>query len=594
MSYVRKVKCREEFHHANGDTFNNGTADFLRGSVPQQWTMTYDSTTGGSVAGPNIASEVYLTNHDNQVYGIENQMMFEIGIEASSIAHSATTGMGMIFMADAMGGTWTNCYRLRQTATTLYIEKSGDSGANWTTIGSDSIAGAPNTVTHYRVIYCPQTLDFYGISGSLVQGYFAVYSSIDRELVHDNLVLTCTDSSSPLTAGGYMGVYSGVSANIDCYYFGAYRLWELNVARVKYEHEINETSLAEVTFERNPDRIQPYWSEADVVEIWNREEDRENSYTRLRRVFHGQVEVIPVANKTAQINLVGMMDELKRQQVQAGSAYTGTIESTIQNILPEDGSNQGLMGGTTTHYLHRLNISITSQNTNRYFQGATGDIELLKILAEDGDFMFYHPDGRFFIRKTLVDDSLELDGTSYYNNIISINYLNDLTQVFNDVDVYYNGWSASPSSSTDATSRSAFGQRARVISDMNGLSSTIAGNVGTETLDSTKTSPRIIEIGIAQQHFNIFPGYMVSCILPGTDVGTNATAGLPDPDTGNWVAEDCTVVKVTYDSAASDTGNHKIYVVKNNQAAGTTPIIRKIGDLGSIDKTTRNLYAQDV
>jgi hypothetical protein len=593
--YVRKLLYRENLHHATGTTYDNTSTSYFLASTADNWTMSYNSMTGGNITGPAVASEVYLSNFDS--FSLENQMIFEVACSGTDITDTPTTGMGMIFMADDKADSFTNAYRLRQTVTTIYIEKTGDGGTTWSTVGSASLSAGGGTTYHYRVYYSKADLDYYGLSFEFEEGNFQVFRGTSQEEVNNTSVLTCTDSSSPLTSGGYMAFYSGVSCVGTYEYMGCYRLWELDVTRVKYTHEVDEVSTAEVYLRQDPDVVIQRFDFSDRVEIWNSEETVVTNKRYLRIVFDGTVTKAPFSNRVRKIELEGILDELVQVPWHESTAQTGTIESTLQTILPEDGDPGVLATNTTTTTaLHRQNIDIASQNTNRTIAGASSFIDFKKMLKEVGGFMFYHPDGRFFIRDSLVTSpSLTISSMSKDNNITKIEYLIDGSEMVNYVDGYYNGF-ATPNNTNDATSVSSHGVRGIPHVDMKIESSTVSGNVGANLTSEYADLRRVVVITTLQRGFDIFPGFRVDAILAGTDVGTNSLEGVPDTDTNTWTQEPCTCNKVMYDSAGLGDGNYMIFLAKNDPNSLNDPVRRHHGFRSGMvqRRNTENLYSLDV
>jgi len=586
MTGVRKVIYRDNLHHATGTTYDNTSTSFLKASSANNWTMSYNVTTGGRITGPNVGSDAYLTNVSTNSFTEPSQAIFECAGEAQVIG----AGMGMLFMADGDAAGFTNAYRVFLDGSSLFIQKTTNGGSSWNLIGQTSYAAVNNTVYHFRVYYSGSALSFYGKNLGFTAGRFYVWVDTDRNTINEgDYDLTATDGS-PLTSGGYMGFYQGINAIGTFDYLGCFRLWELGVEDIEYVHEMDEDSIATVKFERHPDQYQQYWVEDDKAEIWVTEANRTDSKLETRLTFFGRVERTPEFSARSRINLIGLTAELGQLNWQNGSAFTGTVEAALQDILPEDGGTEGATTSMTDcFYAHRNNISLTGNTTNRFVQGGNARTEVKKILKEEGGFTFMHPDGRFFIRNTLVNASQTLDTSDSDVNFVGVRQLRDATQIVNDVDVYYNGWTT-PSNSNDGTSRSAYSNRGGQVVDMMSQGSTQAGNVASATTGEYAGSPTIAIVSLAQQRFDILPGHRIDAIIAGTEIGTNATGTIPDSTVGNWSAESCTCTRVEYKMTD---GIHRIVLVKNDQGSPNEPLYRSIGNKASVADNVVNLYSLD-
>jgi hypothetical protein len=253
-----------------------------------------------------------------------------------------------------------------------------------------------------------------------------------------------------------------------------------------------------------------------------------------------------------------------------GTTRTGTISDTIAEILNEDGgcfSTIGSPSSSLTYVLHKNNVETIATNTNRNVRGVNAMNEVKSLLAEVGGFFTMFPDGRFFVKTSLIDPSITISSLETTDNIVDVEYIYDATQIKNSYENYYTGY-ATPVTSIDYTSKNAYGARSGTLVDMRVQTSAVAQNVANKGKTGFKDNPRMVKVTCAQKHFNVFPGMKILVKLAGSDLGTNDY----DTDTDNWVAKAMTCVQTTYDS---DSGEHCLYLIENASGADDTPVRRR-------------------
>ena len=610
MSYIRKVRLKEWLHHATATTYDNSSTDQLIGRTSDDWTVTY-ALDIGKVSGPQTATANYLTNYT--AHTIDKYHMYETSFTPLQGLDEDTSnsdqGVGLLFRADGRADAYASAYRLRQTDTTLYLEKTTNSGVGWTELGKYAETAVADTRYYYRVLFSDSAMSIYGTATNLTAGKFMVYRTTTvgvygRKLANTSGTGTEVDGA-PLTAGGFMGPFVGetdgsaVQPDMDCWNFSAYKMFEADVRSLKIKDKMSEVSKLTVSFSRNPDTLAGTWLSStdttlygvgDRIEVIGIEDDRANAHEVETPIFDGRVEILPSDNRTS-LGCDGWTTELGNMHWQDSTKLTGAVTTELGTQLAGDGGIIGGTAGTETeaYVLHNLNIIALATTTERVVQASNSLITFNQLCQEIDYWHSFRPDGRFLVRTDMEDTQSH----SILNSDANLNFLEfiavfDGNQIKNVVSEYYTGW-PSPGNSTDATSKSDYGVRNNVFSDMFIQNSTVAGRVGDNIVSKFKNNLRLVKIQLMQQGLNIFPGDRVDVILAGTELGTNDY----DTDTGNWSVARMTCTEKEYNSA---TGIVSLILTRADDANdeafhNSWPFGRDTAGLG---RTNKNQYALDV
>lgn len=566
--FIRKVLRKEYFHYTNGTYFDSGTALYNTASTADNWTVTYNGTTGGYVTSPTAGTEMYLSN----ALGVtvpETQLMFEFHCKASAwngTNTNGTEGVGLAFCTDAIANaTVSTGYRLRQCADGLYVDQM--TAGNWTNLININATAALNTDYYYRIIFFAHSIYLHGAKiGNGTAGSMYIY----RGTTYDSLDYKGTTAGSPVYVTGNHGPYKGSATTATFKNFGVYGMYNLDIDYCVVEHKLDEDSRLTFALTRNPDQIRKLYSVNDRVETWLPETDLENAKDLLRLYFDGKIEGNPNDNKEY-FTAIGHTRELARLPWYNGTLQNGTVSGLIRSKL-------GTFGGTTNiplvsstdraFVLHGLNVNGTSLETSRYIQGKDVYTTMKQLMSEVDYFSFYYPDGRFIVSDKLLDESIVIDTTSQYLMAEEPEVYYDGTQMINLASNYYNGYTT-PLNGSDSTSVQAYGPRGGSVVDMHVNSTVQAGRVNTNIIANNCGNPEIVRLRLLQSYFNVLPGKKIGVKLAGTALGTNDY----DIHTENWTTYFMTCTETRYDSRD---GIHEIVLVVNDQNGSDTAVTRDL------------------
>lgn len=610
MAYIRKVRLKEWFHHASGTTYDSSSTEQLIGSTADDWTETY-ALNVGKVSGPTTAVANYLTNYTPHT--VDKYQVYECSFTPTAGLDESTSnsdqGVGWIFRANDKANAYTHAYRLRQNDTALYLEKTVDSGVNWTELGKYAQTAVVDTKYYYRVLFADSAMTVYGTATNLTAGKFMVYRTTTkgvygRKLVNSSGSGTEVDGS-PLTAGGYMGPFVGetdgsaVQPDMDVWNFAAYKMFEADVQGVKVKDRFSEVSKFTVAFSRNPDTLAGTWmttSDSTIYDVGDRiegigiEDDRTNGNEVETVIFDGRVEVLPTMSRNV-IICEGWTTELANMHWQDSTALTGAVTTELATQLADDG---GIIGGTAgteskTYVLHDLNIAAIATTTERVVQASNSLITFNQLCQEINYWHSFRPDGRFLVQKDMENTQVHtISNQDDKLNFLEFFALFDGKQIINATSEYYNRW-ATPGSTTDATSKSDYGVRNNVHADMFIQGSTVSGQVGANIISNQKDKLRMVRLQLMQQGLDIFPGDRVDVIIAGTELGTNDY----NTNTATWVSARMTCTEKDYNSL---TGIVSIVLTRADDASDTayhTKWPSGKNDLG-FSRTNKNQYALGV
>lgn len=605
--YTRKVRLKEYMHHTNATTYASGSTAQLIGSTADNWTVAYASNVG-KVSSPDTATANYLTNY--VAHAVDNHQIYECSITPTAgideDTSSSDQGVGFVFRASANATSFASAYRLRQTGTHLYLEKTTDSGVNWTELGQYDETAAVSTRYYYRVIYAATAMTVYGVATNLTAGKFMVYRTTVPGVFGSKLTNvsgTGTEvDASPLIAGGFMGPFAGSAdaspdnPEVDCWYMGAFKMFDPDVRGVKVSDKLSETSTLSMSFSRNPDTLQGTWTSStdssgygigDRIECIAIQDDPANSRSEEVTIFDGRVEVLPVMGEKV-LGAKGWTVELEDMHWREATTQTGAVTTELATLLVSDSGIIANQAGTTTatYVLHDLDITADAQTTERVIQASNAFVVFNQLCGEIGYWFSFRPDCRFLVKSDMENMAAHtIDATDSDHNILFFQALYDGNQIKNVVSEYYTGWAA-PGSSTDATSLGNYGVRNGILTDMFVQSSTVAGNIGGNKIAGLKDNLRIVKVQMIMQGFDIFPGDRVDVILAGTELGTNDY----DADTNNWSAARMTCTEKSYNSLD---GVVHLVLTRADDASDTAYSRNWIssGDGRGAVRTQSNLYA---
>jgi hypothetical protein len=196
------------------------------------------------------------------------------------------------------------------------------------------------------------------------------------------------------------------------------------------------------------------------------------------------------------------------------------------------------------------------------------DVAFRQLIKQAQGFYFFLPDGRFWVRKSLVTGPATIDTTSKYLNLLNYEVWKDGRQIVNTDEGYYDGYTT-PKQEKNGTSQGLYGVRDRAHIDMLQRSSTSIGEAQVAYVNQAGRNDYIFKLDLGQSHFNYLPGMAVNVKLAGTLFGTNGGSN----DTTTWVAEKCTLFKTHY---SSSTGIHSLSMTYNGTLGDATyPVITR-------------------
>ena len=574
--YVRKVLHKEPFQYADSSTFN-GTSTANLVSSGADWTITNNGTSVPYITSPAAGTAKYLTNYTTTTLP-STQCMFEIECNASAFG---TEGVGLIFCANANAKTFATAYRLRQDATTLFIDEYASS--TWSNVESFALNGTAGLDYFYRIIYFKAALTVQGIS---ISGPAAGDIYVYRGTSYDNLAYVGkANDSSGLLSGGFFGPFKGNNATGVFGAMGAYGLWNLDVDYVDVKHKLDADSEATIGMVRNSEALNSTYSVGDRIEVWVPDVDMEQGTELVRLYFDGKVEVNPNMPGKDYYQAFGHTRELAQQHWNNGTAtMNGTATSYLRTRLNSYCSPSGVnTSQTTTSVLHSNNLKTSIVESNRSVQAMRADMAFKKLCSEVGYSSFFFPDCRFFVTDTMFDPSITISSASQYLRMLEPEIVYDGKQITNVINNYYGGCLGVPVNGTNGTSIASTGVRAREVIDVLVNTSAVGTNVNSGLLTNYSENLAIVKMSLIQQFMNVFPGMKIGLILAGTGIGTNGTS-----DTDSWSAQSMTCNETHYDSR---TGVHEIVLVP---ADSDSPKIRAwpLSDKIDPSKNLRNLGSQ--